>query len=66
MLVSAVYPIADTSGGVGICTQEYLRTLEAAGFRLTLVTFEWDTRFLVRVRRKLRRFLGYTCGHLLP
>ena len=42
------------TGGVGICTQEYIRTVEAAGFRLEMVTYETDMRLAVRLQRKLR------------
>lgn len=41
------------SGGVGICTQEYIRTLNAAGFRLEQVTYETDSRLAVRLLRKI-------------
>ena len=48
------------TGGVGMCGQEYLRTLAAAGFGLELVTFEVDRRPLVRFRRRMRP-RPYTC-----
>lgn len=42
------------SGGVGICTQEYIRTVRGAGFHLQILSYETDKRFGVRIRRKFR------------
>ncbi len=53
VVLSTSRSVNKTSGGVGICAQEYLRTLAAAGFKLEIVTFETDNRPLVRIRRKL-------------
>jgi hypothetical protein len=53
VMVTTSRSVSNTAGGVGICAQEYLRTLEAAGFRLEFVTFDADRRLLVRLKRKL-------------
>lgn len=44
----------DPSGGVGICTREYIQTLESAGFQLEKVTYETDKRLAIRALRKVR------------
>lgn len=53
VVVSTARSVGSASGAVNLCAQEYLRTLEAAGFKLDIVTFEPDKRPLVRLRRKL-------------
>jgi len=53
VVLSTSRSVNKTSGGVGICAQEYLRTLAAAGFKLEIVTFDTDNRPFVRLKRKL-------------
>jgi hypothetical protein len=54
VVIATSRSVDNTSGGVNVCAQEYLRTLEAAGFKLEIVTFNPDMRPLVRLKRKLR------------
>jgi glycosyltransferase involved in cell wall biosynthesis len=56
LLVSAAAYLKedDRPGGVQLCTQEYLRTLRAAGFKLRLVPYDADRRPWARLRRFLR------------
>lgn len=42
-----------TSGGVQLCTREYLRVLERAGFEISPMAYTTDRRFLARVTRRL-------------
>ena len=53
VVLSTSRSVNKTSGGVGICAQEYLRTLAAAGFKLEIVAFDTDNRPFVRLKRKL-------------
>ncbi|WP_017654676.1 glycosyltransferase [Fortiea contorta] len=54
LFVSDAAYLKDSPGGVQICTQEYLRTLEAAGFDISLFKYTPETRILTRLRRKLK------------
>ena len=63
VVVSTSAALSKPSGGIGMCAQEYLRSLEAAGFRLEIVTFDVDKRPLVRLRRKL---LPRSYANMLP
>lgn len=53
VVVATARSVGNATGAVNLCSQEYLRTLEAAGFKLDIVTFEPDKRPLVRLKRKL-------------
>jgi hypothetical protein len=68
VFVSSANSLRPVSGGQQLCTREYLRTLEAAGFRLTLVDYQSDRRFWVRVRRRLwpQPYSGLIPSTLLP
>jgi len=63
VVLSTSRSVNKTSGGVGICAQEYLRTLDAAGFKLEIVTFETDNRLSVRLKRKL---WPESYAHMIP
>jgi glycosyltransferase involved in cell wall biosynthesis len=45
--------LSDASGGLQICTHEYVRTLRAAGIDLTFSTIAHDRRMATRIRRRL-------------
>lgn len=50
-------------GGVQICTDEYLKVLDKAGFETEIIEFDWDHRLLNRIQRRLRR---RPYRHMLP
>jgi len=51
------------SGGQQICTQEYLKILKLAGFSLKIIEYEWDRKFLTRLKR---HFFPLPYSSLLP
>ena len=53
LFVSNATYLKKSPGGVQICTQEYIKTLQAANFDLSIVSYQTDTRILSRLRRKL-------------
>ena len=55
LFVAHAQALSGTSGGLQICTREYLRTLEAAGFALSIKAVEHYRRPLTRLARRLRR-----------
>lgn len=54
-------PTDGRAGGVQICTAEYMDTLRAAGFPLTVLPFEPDRRPMSRLRRRFwpRPYLNF-------
>ena len=52
-MVSHPQALSDERGGLQICTQEYIRTLRAAGIDLTFSTVAHDRRMATRIRRRL-------------
>jgi glycosyltransferase involved in cell wall biosynthesis len=53
LFVSHANYLKNSPGGVQICTQEYINTLNAAGFSLTRLSYKTETRIISRLRRKL-------------
>ena len=53
VLVSHPQALSDRPGGLQICTQEYLRTLRAAGIDVTVATIAHDRRIATRIRQRL-------------
>ena len=53
VLVSHPQALSDAPGGLQICTQEYIRTLRAAGIDLTFATIAHDRRIATRILRRL-------------
>jgi glycosyltransferase involved in cell wall biosynthesis len=53
IFVASYNSLRPGGGGVQICTADYMRLLELAGFELHTVSFESDRRFFTRVLRKL-------------
>jgi hypothetical protein len=53
VLVSHPQALSDASGGLQICTQEYVRTLRAAGIDLSFATIAHDRRIATRILRRL-------------
>ena len=45
--------LTGSGGGVQVCTQEYVKVLETAGYQLRLVLFDQDRRVSTRVLRRL-------------
>jgi hypothetical protein len=54
IFVSHPQALSDASGGLQICTQEYVRTIRAAGIDLTFATIAHDGRITTRLLRRLR------------
>lgn len=63
LFISHTSALTVNSGGVQICTREYINTLKAAGFSLSMVGFDSDQRILVRLKR---RFWSRPYTNLLP
>ena len=57
LLVSNPLALSDAPGGAQICTQEYVRTLRAAGIDLTFEAVPHDRRIATRILRRLRQIL---------
>jgi Glycosyl transferases group 1 len=53
VLVSHPLALGDAPGGAQICTQEYVRTLRAAGIDLTFAPIDHDGRIAARILRRL-------------
>jgi hypothetical protein len=53
VFVSSASSLKSGGGGVQIWTQENLKTLQAAGFATSIISYEWDRRLWVRLKRKL-------------
>jgi len=53
LLVSNPLALSDAPGGAQICTQEYVRTLRAAGIDLTFEAVPHDRRIATRILRRL-------------
>ena len=53
LLVSHSRALSDAPGGLQICTQEYVRTLRAAGIDVTVATIAHDRRIATRIHRRL-------------
>jgi hypothetical protein len=53
VLVAHAQALGAASGGLQICTQEYIRTLRAAGVDLTFATIPHDRRIATRILRRL-------------
>jgi len=62
IFVSHASYLKNSPGGVQLCTQEYIKTLEAAGFELVFLSYTTETNPLVRLKRKV--FANPYCNHL--
>jgi glycosyltransferase involved in cell wall biosynthesis len=54
VFVAHATALGSASGGVQLCTREYLRTIRAAGFSLSIAAVEYDRRLRIRIGRRLR------------
>ncbi|AFZ35775.1 hypothetical protein Sta7437_2227 [Stanieria cyanosphaera PCC 7437] len=48
-----VYLNRESAGGAQICTQEYIETIEAAGFSLSIVTYKTNRGILTQLKNKI-------------
>jgi glycosyltransferase involved in cell wall biosynthesis len=53
LFVTHATAMSTRPGGLQLCTREYIETLRAAGFDVTLEIIEHDSRMLTRIRRRL-------------
>jgi glycosyltransferase involved in cell wall biosynthesis len=63
VFVASESSLASHSGGVQLCTAEYFKSLELAGFKLHLVTFSPDNRLWTKVVRKVKQ---RPYSHIIP
>ena len=54
LFVSARNALSPASGGVQICTREYMEVIRGVGFELTVIPYDTDRRLFARLRRRLR------------
>lgn len=54
VFVAHTQALSSAPGGLQLCTSEYLRTLQAAGFALSIKSVEHDRRLLTRLGWRLR------------